>query len=67
MSDAGRKDITTQVSEKATPQEHKTIGEKVKETLTGAADRAKAALTPDSEKSLTQQAADKARGESDKH
>ena len=67
MSDPGRKDITTQVSEKATPQEHKTVGERVKESVTGAVDRAKAALTPDSEKSVTQQAADKARGESDKH
>jgi len=66
MSDSGRKDLSTQITEKATPQEHKTVGEKVKESVTGAMDRVKAAITPDSEKSVTQQAADKARGASDK-
>jgi hypothetical protein len=62
MSDTGRKDITTQVSEKVTPQEHKTVGEKVKESVTGAMDRVKGAATPDSEKSVSQQTADKIRG-----
>lgn len=66
MSDTGRKDLSTQLTEKVTPQEHKTPGEKFKETVTGAMDRVKSAVTPNAEKSVTQQTADKLRGESDK-
>jgi len=62
MADFGRKSVTTQVTEKVTPQSQKTTGEKVKESVTGALDNAKAALTPDSHKSLPQQAADGTRG-----
>lgn len=65
MSDTGRKDINTQIIEKVTPDQHKSIGERVKESVTGATDRIKGALTPDSEKSLFQQASDKARSSSD--
>jgi hypothetical protein len=61
MSDAGRKDITTQVAEKVTPQEHKTPAQKVKETVTGVTDKVAAAVTPSSEKSATQEVADKVR------
>ena len=65
MSDPNRKDISTQVSEKMTPDHEKTMGERVKESVTGAADRVKAALTPESKKSVTQQATDKVRGATD--
>lgn len=62
MSDPTRKDFTTQITEKATPESHKTTGQKIKESVTDTLDRAKSAMTPDSEKSVTQQAADKTRG-----
>ena len=61
MSDNGRKDFTTQVAEKVTPQQEKTLGEKVKETVTGATDKVVAAVTPNEKKSVPQQVADKAR------
>ncbi len=64
MADTGRKNISTQLAEKATPQSEKTTAEKVKESVTGAVDTAKAALTPNSQKSVTQQAADSTRGKS---
>ena len=66
MSDTGRKNVSTQIAEKVTPQENKTMGEKVKESVTGAVDRVKGAVTPNSEKSVSQQATDKVRGETDK-
>ena len=65
MSDSIRKPLSTQVTEKMTPDSHKTVGEKVKESVTGVTDRVKAAVTPETEKSVTQQAADKARGSTD--
>ena len=64
MSDIGRKNVSTQITEKVTPDSHKTPGEKVKESVTGAVDNVKAALTPDSQKSVPQQVADKTRGSS---
>lgn len=67
MSDDNRKHISTQIAERATPEEHKTLGERAKERITDAWDKVKAAVTPDSEKSLTQQAADKTRGHVDSH
>ena len=67
MADDGRKPISTQLSEKVTPEHHKTTGEKVKEFVTDTVDRVKAAVTPNSEKSLTQQAADSVRGTHDQH
>jgi hypothetical protein len=66
MADNNRKPISTQVSEKMTPDSHKTMGEQIKESITGTFDRVKAAVTPNSEKSLSQQAADKARGSHDR-
>jgi hypothetical protein len=66
MSDTGRKDFSTQIAEKVTPDHEKTTGERIKESVTGAVDRVKAALTPDAQKSLPQQAGDKLRNESDK-
>lgn len=65
MSDSNRKDISSQISEKMTPDSQKTTGEKIKESVTGLTDRVKAAVTPDSQKSVTQQASDKVRGSSD--
>jgi hypothetical protein len=62
MSDPNRKNISTQISEQVTPEEQKTTGEKIKETVTDVTDRVKAMLTPDSQKSVTQQASDKVRG-----
>ncbi len=67
MSDSDRKNISTQVSEKLTPDHQKTTGEKIKETVTGFTDKVKAAVTPDSQKSVTQQASDKVRGETDRN
>lgn len=66
MSDANRKDISTQLGEKLTPDHEKTLGERTKEKVTGAVDRVKSALTPDAHKSVSQQAADKVRGSTDK-
>jgi hypothetical protein len=65
MSDSNRKDFSTQVTEKMTPDHEKTTGERIKEKLTGGIDRMKAALTPDSKKSIPQQMGDKTRGSSD--
>lgn len=66
MSDSNRKDFTTQIAENATPDHEKTTGEKIKESVTGGIDRVKAALTPDSKKSIPQQMGDKARGANDR-
>ena len=65
MSDSNRKDFSTQLSEKMTPDSQKTTGEKIKETVTGVTDRVKAALTPDSQKSIPQQVGDKVRSGTD--
>lgn len=65
MSDDNRKDFSTQLSEKVTPDHQKTTGEKIKESVTGVTDRVKAALTPDSQKSVSQQVGDKVRGNTD--
>jgi len=67
MSDPGRKDLTTQLAEHATPQSQKTTGEKIKESVTGAVDKAKAIVTPNSQKSATQQTADYTRSHDGKH
>ena len=65
MSDANRKNVSTQIAEKTTPDHEKTTGERIKETVTGFTDRVKAAVTPDSQKSVSQQAVDKTRGATD--
>lgn len=59
MSDSGRKDFSQRLAEKATPDENKTAGERVKENVTDAVDKVKGAVTPNTTKSLPQQAADK--------
>ena len=61
MADPGRKDFSAQIAEKVTPQEEKTLGEKVKETVTGLGDKVAAVVTPDQKKSVPQQVADKVR------
>ncbi len=67
MSDFGRKDLHKRMEEDATPNSQKTTGEKMKETVTNAADRVAAAVTPNSQKSVTQQAADEQRAHRDQH
>ena len=67
MADINRKPISTQISEKVTPDSQKTFGERVKESVTGAIDHAKAVLTPNSQKSVTQQATDKVHGNHNNH
>lgn len=58
MSDTGRKDLSTRMAESATPDSQKTMGERVKESVTNAGDKVASAVTPSSHKSTTQQAAD---------
>jgi hypothetical protein len=65
MSDPSRKDFSTQIAEKVTPDSHKTTGEKIKEKLTGITDDVKRVFTPNTEKSLPQQAVDNVKGESE--
>ena len=65
MSDFGRKDLHTRMQEDATPQSQKSTGEKIKETVTNAGDRIAAAVTPNTMKSTTQQAADEQRSRRD--
>lgn len=65
MSDFGRKDLHKRMEEDATPQSQKSTGEKIKESVTNAADRVASAVTPNSQKSVTQQAADKHRSNLD--
>ncbi len=67
MTDIGRKDVSTQIAEKTTPQSQKTTGEKVKESVTGAIDKAKAVVTPNSQKSTTQQVVDSSHGNHHSH
>lgn len=65
MSDTHRKNISTQLQEKATPQSEKTTMQKIKESVTDSVDRVKEAITPESHKSTTQHVADKVRGKHD--
>ena len=67
MADNGRKNFSTQMAEKLTPDAQKTVGEQVKEAVTGNVDRLKAAVTPNAQKSIPQQLADKIRGEPQHH
>ena len=74
MSDTGRKDISDQLKEKATPQDQKVDSshgimadfqsyvQQAKEAVSGAYDKVAAAVVPDENKSSTQQASDKIRG-----
>ena len=67
MSDFGRKDLHKRAQEDATPNSQKTTGEKIKESVTNAADRVAAAVTPNAKKSVTQQVADEQRAHRDQH
>ncbi|KAG7193235.1 uncharacterized protein KQ657_000997 [Scheffersomyces spartinae] len=58
MSDAGRKPISTKLSESLTPDSQKTTTEKVKESVTGQADKFAAAVQPQQEKSFAQTVSD---------
>jgi putative IMPACT (imprinted ancient) family translation regulator len=60
--DQNRKPLTTKLSDKLTPEQHKTTGERIKESFTDAVDNVKAFLIPNSEKSVTQQASDSVSG-----
>ncbi|KAL1922013.1 uncharacterized protein VTP21DRAFT_10655 [Calcarisporiella thermophila] len=66
MSDTGRKGFMEQAKEKMTPEDQKSTGQKISESVSGAADRMAAGVTPESQKSYGQQAADSARGGADR-
>lgn len=58
MADAGRKDFSTKLGEKVTPDSQKTTYDKAKEGLTDAYDKAASAVTPEDGKSFSQQVGD---------
>ena len=58
MSDAGRKPISTKVSESLTPDSQKSTFEVVKETVTDKVDKAAGAVQPEQEKSFAQSVSD---------
>lgn len=58
MSDNLRKDLSSKVGEAVKPDSQKTTGEKVKETVTGQADKLAGKAQPDNNKSGIQQLAD---------
>lgn len=58
MSDAGRKNFSDKIDEHLKPDSEKTTGERFNESVTNAADQVAAAITPESQKSATQQAGD---------
>ncbi|KAF2499718.1 hypothetical protein BU16DRAFT_615109 [Lophium mytilinum] len=62
MSDLGRKDLSTQLGEKVTPDSQKSTLDQTKETVTGLTDKAAAAVVPEGEKSTTQKVGDETRG-----
>ena len=66
MSDTGRKSFTESAREAVIPQESKPISQKVKESVTDAADRVASVFQPKETKSVTQSAADSLRGASDR-
>jgi hypothetical protein len=59
MSDPSRKSFTERARENIIPDHHKSVGERIKESVTDTVDRVKAAFTPHEAKGLPQQAADK--------
>jgi len=59
MSDAGRNDFSTKMSEGIQPDSTKSTGEKVKETFTDTTDKVARGVVPDSEKSSQQSFTDK--------
>ncbi|KAF2444519.1 putative chaperone/heat shock protein Hsp12 [Karstenula rhodostoma CBS 690.94] len=60
MSDAGRKDLHTKLGESITPDSTKSTQQKIKETVTDSGDKFARGAQPDHEKSLGQEASDKA-------
>lgn len=58
MSDAGRKDFSSKLSEAVTPDSQKTNYDKVKESVTDAYDKAAANITPDNQKTFGQSVSD---------
>jgi len=65
MSDAGRKDLSSQVGDKLKPESQKSTTEKLGDTASGAYDRAAGAVQPESEKSTSQKLADSTRSNKD--
>ncbi|QLL31771.1 hypothetical protein HG536_0B06390 [Torulaspora globosa] len=71
MSDAGRKDFSEKLSEKAKPESQKSYMEQGKEKVTDAADRVAGAIQPEENKGVAQgvhdaakEGKDEAKGES---
>ncbi|GAB7337787.1 hypothetical protein MBLNU457_g3056t1 [Dothideomycetes sp. NU457] len=60
MTDSGRKDMSSKMSETMTPDSQKSTMDQAKEGITDTADKASRSMQPDSEKSTTQQMSDKA-------
>jgi hypothetical protein len=58
MTDAGRKDFSTKIQESVTPDSQKTTFDKAKETVTDGLDKTASALTPEQDKSFTQNVGD---------
>ncbi|GMM29474.1 lipid-binding protein [Martiniozyma asiatica (nom. inval.)] len=58
MSDAGRKNFSTKVSETFTPNSEKNTYDKVKESVTDTADKVASNFTPDENKSFGQRVGD---------
>lgn len=65
MSDLGRKDLSSQVGEKITPDSQKSTLDQAKEGVTGVVDRAAGAVQPEGEKSTTQKLGDSTRSGTD--
>ncbi|KAK4556315.1 hypothetical protein LTR86_006459 [Recurvomyces mirabilis] len=67
MTDSGRKDMSSKIGDKMTPDSQKSTIDKVGDSITGGADKAGRDLVPDSQKSTTQSMSDKASREKDSH
>ncbi|GAB7366179.1 hypothetical protein MBLNU230_g7739t1 [Neophaeotheca triangularis] len=65
MTEAGRKDLSDKVQEKATPESSKSTTDKLKEGVTDTTDKAQRDLSSDDNKSAGQSMADKAGREKD--
>jgi molybdopterin biosynthesis enzyme MoaB len=59
MSDLGRKDFSSKVSDSMTPNSSKSTVDKVGDTFSGAGDKIAREAVPDSQKSTTQKVSDK--------
>ena len=65
MSDPGRKSFTETARQSVVPNQAKPLSEKIKESVTDAADRVAAVFQPKETKSIPQTVADKVRGTHD--